>query len=75
MGLSDLFDCCIFSAYSLDIFTMSITGFYRHLLCFFFLFLFYFLASRVKSGIFGQTAKSGQQPCLFHSSNIGIKIN
>ena len=28
---------------------------------------------RVKSGIFGQTAKSGQRPCLFHISNIGIK--
>ena len=28
---------------------------------------------RVKSGIFGQTAKFGQSPCLFHSSNIGIK--
>ena len=29
---------------------------------------------RVKSGIFGQTAKFGQRPCLFHISNIGIKI-
>ena len=29
--------------------------------------------SRVKSGIFGQTAKFGQQPCLFHSLVIGIK--
>ena len=28
---------------------------------------------RVKSGIFGQTAKFGQPPCLFHSSIIGIK--
>ena len=27
---------------------------------------------RVKSGIFGQTAKSGQPPCLFHSSVIEI---
>ena len=27
----------------------------------------------VKSGIFGQTAKFGQPPCLFHSSIIGIK--
>ena len=26
----------------------------------------------VKSGIFGQTAKFGQRPCLFHISNIGI---
>ena len=25
---------------------------------------------RVKSGIFGQTAKFGQRPCLFHNSNI-----
>ena len=30
---------------------------------------------RVKSGIFGQTANFGQQPCLFHISNTGIKIN
>ena len=30
---------------------------------------------RVKSGIFGQTANFGQQPCLFHISNAGIKIN
>ena len=29
--------------------------------------------TRVKSGIFGQTAKFGQPPCLFHSSFIGIK--
>ena len=29
--------------------------------------------ARVKSGIFGQTAKFGQRPCLFHISNIGIK--
>ena len=28
---------------------------------------------RVKSGTFGQTAKIGQRPCLFHISNIGIK--
>ena len=28
---------------------------------------------RVKSGIFEQTAKFGQRPCLFHISNIGIK--
>ena len=28
---------------------------------------------RVNSGIFGQTAKFGQPPCLFHSSIIGIK--
>ena len=28
---------------------------------------------RVKSGIFGQTAKFGQRPCLFHISNSGIK--
>ena len=27
----------------------------------------------VKSGIFGQTNKFGQRPCLFHISNIGIK--
>ena len=30
---------------------------------------------RVKSGIFGQTAKFRQRPCLFHILNIGIKIN
>ena len=30
-------------------------------------------SDRVKSGIFGQTAKFGQRPCLFHISNIGIK--
>ena len=29
----------------------------------------------VKSGIFGQTAKFRQRPCLFHYSNIGININ
>ena len=29
--------------------------------------------SRVKSGIFGQTAKFGQPLCLFYSSIIGIK--
>ena len=28
---------------------------------------------RLKSGIFGQTAKFGQRPCFFHISNIGIK--
>ena len=28
---------------------------------------------RVMSGIFGQAAKFGQSPCLFHSSIIGIK--
>ena len=28
---------------------------------------------RVKSGIFGQTAKFGQRPCLFHISNIVIE--
>ena len=28
---------------------------------------------RVKSGIYGQTAKFGQRPCLFHISNIRIK--
>ena len=32
-----------------------------------------YISTRVKSGIFGQTAKSGQPPCLFHSSVIGIK--
>ena len=32
-------------------------------------------AGRVKSGIFGHTAKFGQRACLFHISNIGIKIN
>ena len=30
-------------------------------------------SGRVKSGIFGQTAKFGQRPCLVHISNIGIK--
>ena len=30
-------------------------------------------ACMVKSGIFGQTAKFGQPPCLFHGSIIGIK--
>ena len=29
--------------------------------------------NRVKTGIFGQTAKFGQPPCMFHSSVIGIK--
>ena len=33
------------------------------------------MTGRVKSGIFGQTAKFGQPTCLFHSSTIGIKIN
>ena len=28
---------------------------------------------RVKSGIFGETAKFGQRPCLVHISNIRIK--
>ena len=28
---------------------------------------------RVKSGIFGQTAKFGQPHCLFHRSVIGIR--
>ena len=32
------------------------------------------MSTRVKSGIFGQTAKFGQRPCLFHISNSGIKI-
>ena len=31
------------------------------------------LLTRVKLGIFGQTAKFGQRHCLFHISNIGIK--
>ena len=31
------------------------------------------LQYRVKLGIFRQTAKFGQRPCLFHISNIGIK--
>ena len=31
------------------------------------------ILARVKPGIFGQTAKFGQRPCLFHISNIGIK--
>ena len=30
------------------------------------------MCCRVKSGIFGQTAKFGQRPCLFHISNIRI---
>ena len=34
----------------------------------------YSRAYRVKSDLFGQTAKFGQPPCLFHSSTIGIKI-
>ena len=29
--------------------------------------------NKVKSGIFGQTAKIGLRPCLFHSSIIEIK--
>ena len=29
--------------------------------------------TRVKLGIFGQTAEIGQQPCLFHILNIGIR--
>ena len=29
--------------------------------------------SRVKSGIFGQTAKFGQRPCLFHVLNIKLQ--
>ena len=32
-----------------------------------------FKDGRVKSGIFGQTAKFGQPLCLFHSSIVGIK--
>ena len=36
-------------------------------------FLFISLLNRIKSGIFGQTAKFGQRPCLFDISNIGIK--
>ena len=32
----------------------------------------YSILVRVKSGIFGQTAKFRQRPCLFHISNIGI---
>ena len=31
------------------------------------------MSNRVKSGIFGKTAKFEQRPCLFHISNIGIK--
>ena len=31
--------------------------------------------SRVKSGKFGQPAKFGQRPCLFHILIIGIKID
>ena len=31
------------------------------------------LCYRVKSGMFGQTAKLGQRSCLFHTSIIGIK--
>ena len=30
---------------------------------------------RVKSGIFGQTANFGQQPCLFHISNTTVSIH
>ena len=32
-----------------------------------------FERARVKSGIFGQTAKFGQPLCSFHSSIVGIK--
>ena len=32
----------------------------------------YSIIVREKSGNFGQTAKFGQRPCLFHISNIGI---
>ena len=35
--------------------------------------LFLLIYHRVKAGIFGQTAKFGQRPCLFRISNIGIK--
>ena len=31
--------------------------------------------NRVKSGIFGQTANFGEQPCSFYISDTGIKIN
>ena len=34
---------------------------------------FHTFNSRVKLSIFGQTAKFGQLPCLFHSSVLGIK--
>ena len=30
---------------------------------------------RVKSGMFGRSARFGQRSCLFHTSIIGIKIN
>ena len=33
----------------------------------------YMPSTRVKSGIFGQTLKFRQRPCLFHISNIAIK--
>ena len=32
-----------------------------------------YLDDRVKSGIFGQTAKFRQRPCLFHISNIEVR--
>ena len=37
--------------------------------------ILFIMMLRVKSGIFGQTAKFGQRPCLVHILNIGIKIN
>ena len=33
----------------------------------------YIYSLRIKSGIFGQTVKFGQRPCLFYISNIRIK--
>ena len=33
------------------------------------------IESEARPGIFGQTANFGQQPCLFHILNTGIKIN
>ena len=36
-------------------------------------FLATIIRNRVKSGIFGQTAKFGKRLCLFHISNIRIK--
>ena len=44
------------------LFYVLLTGSYIELITF-----------RVKLGIFGQTAKFGQPPCLMHSSVIGIK--
>ena len=35
--------------------------------------LFTNITNMLMSGIFKQTAKFGQRPCLFHISNIGIK--